>query len=864
MRKIVALILAVLLVLQLAGSAMAEETVEYPRDRVGKIKIYTTATERTSWDAALHEENENEYIILMKPADIAAVAGVELSQEGYQLHFTRGCYEVEVDTGVRDAWIYLNTTNGHQFRLYQKLFSMDEMAEITDDNGVTSLYLPLEKMLYLLNVSWYVDNKTVFACPTGENMWDLAGEYADLCGAAPAYAHVVGESVGEIYGHSTKYALLSLADELDWRIFSGFAYTTSKTEAALLEMSEAASSRLQGNEADAVYGLMQNVNPDYGELLSKATAIYNVASFIQKGEQDLGIPAVVERMSKSLSEWTPAKVGTDVGTFLDTFGFINNAWNAVQTINRSRNWTQSYVEQLAYLQDLDQDAHDWGGEGRDAIAQIKTAAYSLHSEYDNEFGTTIWEGVKLGVMQSADIIMSNSGNPVFLIKNAILSTVAVGRTLVPAFDEMLRDGDYRFLAKCQFNVVSVTKKDYLDAMGDLVDNGVTAAKLQKVRLLGTLMSNGGGHCYYNLYLAEGDSLYLSKAQENCAYALRFDNASQYDARLLLSSDYGNLYSTADGAVRERIPKEYVQFPADQVIVTVNYSRVQGDGYYYTYPNIRVYIPGNEDIANAVSFGQEMTDLVAYAKSAGEGMAEHVSSSNPTELYLWLTVDEVYATPGMLALTVRQIAYYGGAHPIHGLSTYLFDLVTGEELTLQGMLNSENPEAASKLKAALAAALEEDYGSMIMGSTSTIAESIVSGSSSGSWSMDAEGFKVSFAPGSVAAYGAGYVNVTLTYSELEGIFDEDYLPTEAEPVGTPKISAASEDLIQTMGSQFGEESGWILTARERANEVTVSADGSIVVYANYLANDLVWLPEAESYELTYNGGTSETVEGAGGE
>ncbi len=865
-RRILTLVLALTLLMQFAVSVLAEEEVVYPRDRVGKIRIYTTATEQYSWEAALHEESEHNYTILLKPADIAAIAGVTLEEEGRYLYFLRNGYEVCVNTHAEHAELFLNTNDGTCYRMDSGFFDLSEMDTILDNNGDTCLFLPLEKMLYLLNVTWYTDSKNVFAFPIGDNMWDIVTEWDTQAYSLPQYSEVVGETVGEIWGNAFKYSLGSVADELDYRVlFNGNGFAVAKMEEALLELSTSAITRFSGDEADDMTKLMNSLNPPYEEMLARIGKIYEAANNIPIDEVNTSAGAVVDRVFSSLTEWTPKKVGTDMGTFLDTMNYVNAAWEAVQVVNRSKSWTETYVDQLAFLKDLDDPRFRL--EGADALiwsdtqSQVRRAAASLHSEYGNELLTGVYEGVKQGLLTTVDLLLQHSGNPAYFVKEAYDASIAYVRTISPDFNQALVDADNYQKAKCEYNITTIVAAQYYDALEDLTSTRITKEMLAQARMLGTLTTNAAAHCYYNLYILEGEAAYLRKAQINSRYSIRLDNAAQYDARLILNEDFHNLYSSADGCVREQIPKEYVLFPADQVIVTVFYVRGGGEGYSWCTPEITVSIPGNEEIAELVTNSDALCSLTSRKEEDHAWLADMVSDSQSADLYENTEVDAVYATPGLLTIRTRYYAYAGGAHPLHSTSSFTFDLTTGEMLILKSMLDKNNPEAEGMLREVMAVALEKDYGSAIMASTSTIASGVINGDY-GTWELGKDGLTVQFSPGEIAAYAVGYLTVLIPYSSLNQIFDSGYLPVDGKAEGKVEVCSLGDPSMEKVEARYGKKTGQAFVVQGRVNDVTVSADGLIVGYANYLTDGLIWLPDAVEYTASYNDSETFAAPGPG--
>lgn len=100
--------------------------------------------------------------ILAEPETIADIAGVTCTQYRDRYEFRRGNYAVYVMAGESRAKTRLYLDNGQAMPLYSnKKFDLEEIRTL-DLSGEKKVFLPLEKMLYLLNVQWTCSGKVVY------------------------------------------------------------------------------------------------------------------------------------------------------------------------------------------------------------------------------------------------------------------------------------------------------------------------------------------------------------------------------------------------------------------------------------------------------------------------------------------------------------------------------------------------------------------------------------------------------------------------------------------------------------------------------------------------------------------------------
>ena len=86
----------------------------------------------------------------------------------------------------------------------------------TEDGDI---YLPLEKMLYLMNATWSVSEDRVYICAPKDTLWSVASEYYRAAQNRPDKWMFLGTESFEALGNTFKYGLSSIMDEIDYRIF---------------------------------------------------------------------------------------------------------------------------------------------------------------------------------------------------------------------------------------------------------------------------------------------------------------------------------------------------------------------------------------------------------------------------------------------------------------------------------------------------------------------------------------------------------------------------------------------------------------------------------------------------------------------
>ncbi|MCD7769770.1 MAG: RsiV family protein, partial [Oscillospiraceae bacterium] len=225
--------------------------------------------------------------------------------------------------------------------------------------------------------------------------------------------------------------------------------------------------------------------------------------------------------------------------------------------------------------------------------------------------------------------------------------------------------------------------------------------------------------------------------------------------------------------------------------------------------------------------------------------------------------EAYATDGALSLEFMDIINESGVHPNSTRFYFTYDLNTGEESAIADLLDESNTNALDDLTGALAQVLydlhveDRDYD--------TCAELIEDALepdeySSNLWGFTADGFTVTFSPYMIAAYALGYIDVTVPYSELSGIIDSAYFPTDRasqsfqsdvtmDVVGTDEAASYTNCFGQTGTAAIWANGALNVTLGEGQTVNSQAYSSNVLFYANYLtASDIYWLPEGDGVYL----------------
>ncbi len=315
----------------------------------------------------------------------------------------------------------------------------------------------------------------------------------------------------------------------------------------------------------------------------------------------------------------------------------------------------------------------------------------------------------------------------------------------------------------------------------------------------------------------------------------------------------------------------------QVVVTVN-PETENSVIDTSIAVVDVYVSDSQEVSQTISSGDTLTELYESARSVRDEVVAAVRKYPDLAQYSYydLKLYEAYATDGALSLQFMDIISEGGVHPNHARFYFTFDLNTGEELAVSDLLDTHNSHALDNLTSALAQVLydlhvenNKDYDTCV-----GIIEKVLDpdGYSSNMWGFTADGFTVTFSPYMIASYASGYIEVTVPYSELNGIIDSAYFPTDwasesfqsdvtMDIVGSEEAATYANCFGQTGTAAIWANGALNVTLGEGQTVNGQAYRSNVLFYANYMtAKELYWLPEEEGvYLVEFDVKTDQTTQ-----
>lgn len=546
-RRFLSVLLSVLMALQGSLTCQAAETEEKDADAAGRITVYSDYSGKTEWNGVLHDGE----LILMAAEDIGTIAGVSVSVDGSMCTFSRGAYDVKVDTKKPEANISVTMFRmaGEEVILepYDGAFPLEYVTTRKTDDG-EQLFLPLEPMLYLLNVQWGCINGSVYTVAPRETLWNVVGDGVESVrmGDLPRKEDIFGKGIS-LWGNSFYYAVMSCADELTVASFlpgNDKRYLEKKMKEALLRLSVPC----RGGE-ELEKEALGNSLLDPAELLNSASAVTG------------GVSSGLDMMKKFFSWMEPLDVDVDLDIpGLEAAGpvltAVTKSVDIAMTASRYQSWDEEYKGQLEYLSKCEDKAN------KDLCRTIKKAAGELYQETGGYGGNLTREYLKTAVGVVTDELATGCtvGGKVLAVYNAI---IAMADASSPAFAYNLDLADAAALANSLCEMSQFMWLQYARELREAGDGRLTLSQIKDIRHTGFLTMAASAHAWEILtepvlsdHSGRADGGQRTRTFRNM---VRFSESAQYDELLILEKDYGNIYSEGGHPMRSRIPPEYVRF-----------------------------------------------------------------------------------------------------------------------------------------------------------------------------------------------------------------------------------------------------------------------------------------------------------------
>lgn len=245
-------------------------------------------------------------------------------------------------------------------------------------------------------------------------------------------------------------------------------------------------------------------------------------------------------------------------------------------------------------------------------------------------------------------------------------------------------------------------------------------------------------------------------------------------------------ATTEATTNTQLETESLQLPMYAIsLPQTKKNTTTDDGhivYRYVSQMISLILPEAE-VADRIilDFLTQQDTIDEYAQSASQAALNTYSGTNEDPHLLQMLYSPMRFDAGILSLYGDKVSYTGGAHSVSSGQSLNYDLLTGNRLTLNDVLNDTLSKEAlvKKVTDALSRTAAQKqlfptYGEMI----SYLIPSDLSVCTN--WYFSDEGLNLYFVPGEIAPYASGSIVAVIPYQELTGLLLDSFFPTEKIP------------------------------------------------------------------------------------
>lgn len=545
MRKIKVLVVSLLIAVLITETPLYVYAARY-----GDDTGYLTFTDAYSGEKKDVFVKVTDGVIYASPEDIADICDVQVNNEAEKglIRFERNGYFVDIN--LNTGYTYLSNERGY---ISRQVFNVE--GDLAQDEKT---YIPLEKVMYLLNVGWQIIDGEVLIEKPVDTLWNVLNEYEELAANRPTLYDLTGDNV---YGKSVKYILLSLADEIDYKIFvpviNEWAIETEKITDAFYSL---------GTEDSEMFGAEENIGEYLDDFIGSSQECVGVLSQYYGMEKDISdLQAfLAKRKGIPFNRWEeiqdPKVVKTlaaskELTDLSNKLKIVDMVWNISYAYNRVAQWGDSYLGQLKALNEADITRFT---QGKDRAILFTELAGILYDD-KKDLPELITASVILDRLFTEIFNLSSVGRVIGIYNTA----VDVAKTVSPEIKGKLEMGDHAYEANLMTDIGTIALYNFCDVMTDLTyQKDISSDNLKEARDSYMLMIRSYLHAWDGISevkAEEGDTAAKQKYDElkEKAYALsiRLNETARYDNTLILEEDFGNLYNDDmdAGGIREQIP-----------------------------------------------------------------------------------------------------------------------------------------------------------------------------------------------------------------------------------------------------------------------------------------------------------------------
>lgn len=443
-------------------------------------------------------------------------------------------------------------------------------------------YLPLEKMLYLSNAQWCVQDGVVYVQLTENTILDFIDAYCmEILDNNITQTELLMNGESE-WSNATKSAFASIFNDFDVRVFvpiwGAVTLTVEDYQNAMLQLAkdelefidEYGQSHLDNLLIDSGFSEVKSIWDDAQSVADLPEDILTATDYVNKTYlwiKDTKNGTKMFSEYNDLADFTPAEISA-VSTKLQGVSDVLTVANAIVNVNeiatRSKSWNEDFLAQIELLTDFDETGYD-----KTMVNYIKKASSGLLEEHTDTFSATtdacVEESLKVLGEKLVDL------TPASTLTSIITTGLSVAKLLdddfATSFDALELSNMVEWLIRIEHVAFTEMARDIQTVRTKSISGESSLEELTELRNI-TMLSlrtnlRNKVFIYYLNTVRNNDASWINseeaKAIEqdilwNYGKIIELSESEQLD-KLLILDDFENMYSDEYGCKRDRIDSD---------------------------------------------------------------------------------------------------------------------------------------------------------------------------------------------------------------------------------------------------------------------------------------------------------------------
>ena len=261
-------------------------------------------------------------------------------------------------------------------------------------------------------------------------------------------------------------------------------------------------------------------------------------------------------------------------------------------------------------------------------------------------------------------------------------------------------------------------------------------------------------------------------------------------------------------------------------------------YTHTYQDINMIVTDPEIADKIIIEFLNRTDLQSTISSIHASALQAYTQDKSSFIPYWTQIqyDPVRIDSSILSLSGGYTQYSGGAHAMHTYKAVTYDLISGNVLNLNDIINADVNQTA--LCDLVLQALTTQKDALYMGYETTIKEHFAKPLGNiDNWCLTGTGLCFGFSPYEIGPYTSNTILAEIPYKNLSGILQDAYFPAERNAMPGNIDADIFDEKSSENFSQFAEI-------------VLTKGGEKIVLYTNSIVYDIC----IETGEMSADGST----------